>query len=599
MNESIDGKIINWWHTREDTFDKVDPEVALRDTRVIGELTAFFANCGKLPADMSGFVDFMECRLRAIEERLGGDFDLSPVWPALGRLREAVMDLEASMEGQEHTDDAIMETAGDLAESFEMVDDKTYKFKLREGVKFHNGEELKASDVKFSLERAKIMPKAMSNASAIDHVSVEGDYDLTIHLSRPYPSLLYVLNDTSMKILSEKAVTEAGETYGEEPIGTGPFMFKEWGPNDHWTLVRFDDYFDGPATATSITNRIIPEGSARTIALETGEIDVILTVDPVDAANVEANDELVLESWPSASVEFMAFNTTKKGLDDVRVRQAITYAMNRQEFVDTIVEGRGEVASSFIAKTLPGWNEEVQPYPQDLEKAKELLAEAGYGDGLDLKMYVSGDVRNRTAQVVQAQLAQIGVNVDINVYEWGTFQDAINAGEHELLILGWTNTTCDPEYSVTPLFHSKNCGMNGNRAYLRDEKVDQMIDAASMETDRETRLQTYRDLQVRLNELCPWVPLYYKSNMVGRRADLKGFQFNKNTAPHHSFLNLIPSTAIISSKSTTQGGIHHVRRDSHRRASDRFCSQGYGCGRVSHHEGKSRRGAGKFPGGSK
>ena len=505
--------------------------MALRDTRVIGELTAFFANCGKLPADMSGFVDFMECRLRAIEERLGGDFDLSPVWPALGRLREAAMDLEASMEGQEHTDDAIMETAGDLAESFEMVDDKTYKFKLREGVKFHNGEELKASDVKFSLERAKTMPKAMSNASAIDHVSVEGDYDLTIHLSRPYPSLLYVLNDTSMKILSEKAVTEAGETYGEEPIGTGPFMFKEWVPNDHWTLVRFDDYFDGPAT--SITNRIIPEGSARTIALETGEIDVILTVDPVDAANVEANDELVLESWPSASVEFMAFNTTKKGLDDVRVRQAITYAMNRQEFVDTIVEGRGEVASSFIAKTLPGWNEEVQPYPQDLEKAKELLAEAGYGDGLDLKMYVSGDVRNRTAQVVQAQLAQIGVNVDINVYEWGAFQDAINAGEHELLILGWTNTTCDPEYSVTPLFHSKNCGMNGNRAYLRDEKVDEMIDAASMETDREKRLQTYRDLQVRLNELCPWVPLYYKSNMVGRRADLKGFQFNKNTALHY------------------------------------------------------------------
>lgn len=135
--------------------------------------------------------------------------------------------------------------------------------------------------------------------------------------------------------------------------------------------------------------------------------------------------------------------------------------------------------------------------------------------------------------MVQAQLAQIGVNVDINVYEWGAFQDAINAGEHELLILGWTNTTCDPEYSVTPLFHSKNCGMNGNRAYLRDEKVDQMIDAASMETDREKRLQTYRDLQVRLNELCPWVPLYYKSNMVGRREDLKGFQFNKNTALHY------------------------------------------------------------------
>ena len=348
------------------------------------------------------------------------------------------------------------EPVGDLAESFEIVDDTKYKFKLRKGVKFHNGDELKASDVKFSLERAKTMPKAMSNASAIDHVSVDGDYEVTIHLSNPCPAFLYILNDTSMKILSEKAVTEAGDTYGEAPIGTGPFMFKEWVPNDHWTLVRFDDYFDGPATATSITTRIIPEGSARTIALETGEVDVILAVDPVDAVNIENCKDLVLESCPAPSVEFMAMNTTKKGLDDVRVRQAINYATNRQEFVDTIVEGRGEVATSVVAKTVPGWNEDVKPYPQDLEKAKELLAEAGYENGLDLKMYVSGEVRSRAAQVVQAQLAQVGINVDINVYEWGAFQDAINAGEHDLLILGWVNTTCDPAYSVTQLFHTRN-----------------------------------------------------------------------------------------------------------------------------------------------
>ena len=154
-------------------------------------------------------------------------------------------------------------------------------------------------------------------------------------------------------------------------------------------------------------------------------------------------------------------------MDDVRVRQAINYATNRQEFVDTIVEGRGEVATSVVAKTVPGWNEDVKPYPQDLEKAKELLAEAGYENGLDLKMYVSGEVRSRAAQVVQAQLAQVGINVDINVYEWGAFQDAINAGEHDLLILGWVNTTCDPAYSVTQLFHSRNCGMSGNRAYLK------------------------------------------------------------------------------------------------------------------------------------
>ncbi len=261
-------------------------------------------------------------------------------------------------------------------------------------------------------------------------------------------------------------------------------------------------------------------------------MDVIVNVDPADASNIEGNSELVLESHPAASVEYLAFNTQKEPLNDVRVRQAITYAINRQEYVDAIIEGRGEVATSFIAKTLPGWNEEVEAYPRDLEKAKELLAEAGYEDGLDLKIYVSGDVRNRTAQIAQAQLKEIGVNLDINVYEWGAFQDAINAGEHELLILGWTNTTCDPEYSGAPLFHSRNCGASGNRAFLKDEKLDAMIDAASMETDEETRLQGYKDIQMYLNEICPWVPLYTKYDMVGRRADLAGFEYNKNTAIH-------------------------------------------------------------------
>ena len=111
--------------------------------------------------------------------------------------------------------------------------------------------------------------------------------------------------------------------------------------------------------------------------------------------------------------------------------------------------------------------------------------------------------------------------------------DGINAGEHDLLILGWVNTTCDPAYSVTQLFHSRNCGMSGNRAYLKDDKVDEMIDAAAVETNQEKRLQIYKDLQVRLNELCPWVPLYYKYSMVGRRSDLKGFKFNKNTSFHY------------------------------------------------------------------
>ena len=341
--------------------------------------------------------------------------------------------------------DENKEVVGDLAESFEMVDDVTYKFKLREGVKFHNGEELKASDVKFTLERCKTMPKAMSNASAIDHVTVEGDYDLTVHLNKPYPSLQYILNDTSMKILSEKAVTEAGESYGENPVGTGPFKFKEWVPNDHWTLERYDGYFKGPGLTHTLTMRIMPEGGARTIALETGEIDVSISVDAADVQNVESNPDLAAMEKTSVSVEYLAMNCEKEPFTDPLVRQAVNYAIDKQSIIDVVMEGRGTQANSVININIPGYSEEVESYPHDVEKAKELLAEAGYPDGFSTTIYASGDVRNREAQLIQAQLLEIGINAEIELYEWGAFLDAINNGEHEMFLNSWSNATMDPD----------------------------------------------------------------------------------------------------------------------------------------------------------
>ena len=121
-------------------------------------------------------------------------------------------------------------------------------------------------------------------------------------------------------------------------------------------------------------------------------------------------------------------------------------------------------------------------------------------------------------------------HVEINLYEWGAFLDSLNAGEHDMFILGWSNGTCDPEHSITPLFHSRNCGASGNRAFLQDDKMDAMIDEACSETDNDKRIQDYKDIQAYLKEVSPWVPLYFKDNMVGRRADLKGFTFDKNTS---------------------------------------------------------------------
>ena len=422
----------------------------------------------------------------------------------------------------------------DLAESYEMKSDTEYTFKLREDACFSDGTPVTAKDVKFTFDRAKDMPKTKSNTSKIAEVIADDDYHVTFKLTQPYAAFKTIATQTNLSIVSEAAVTAAGDAYGDvdNVLGSGEFTVTEWVPNDHYTLTKNEKYWGEEPIATSITVRVIPEGSARTIALEAGEVDLVWNVDPTDCANVEANSDVALLSQPSSSIEYLGMNTTKEKFSDERVRQAINYALDKQTFVDTIVEGRGTVANSYINSTIPGWSEEEEAYPYDPEKAKELLAEAGYPNGFECNLYVNGDVRTRSAQIVQAQLAEVGITVDISTYEWGAFHDSLNAGDHEMFILGWSNTSFDPDGSTYQLFYSENHGATGNRAFLTDEKVDELIIAAQKESDDTKRMGLYKELQDRLHEISPWCPLYYKYDNVGVRADLKGFKLHKG-AQHY------------------------------------------------------------------
>lgn len=424
-------------------------------------------------------------------------------------------------------DDGTIET--DLAESYEMVDEKTYHFKLKEGVKFHDGTPMTAQDVKFTLERAKEMPSSASAASHIAEIITDGDYDVTVKLTAPYPAILYILGNMNMSIVSEKAVTAAGDDYGAEPIGTGPFKYVEWVPNDHWTIERNEDYFGEKALAKRLICRVVPEAGSRCIALEVGEADIALRISETDAPNVEENPKLKCYGEVGSSIEFIGMNCEKEYFKDERVRQAVNYAIDKQSIVDTILEGRGEVANTYFGKTIPSWDETQTAYPYDPEKAKELLAEAGYADGFSVSICVNGDVRNRTAQIVQAQLADVGITVDINSLEWGAYLDMLQTGEMDMFILGWTNSSIDPDRSVSTLFPSDQAGSKGNNyTFLKDKELDKQIADAAIETDHEKRMQMYKDIQARLKELSPWVPLYYQQMLGGINADLKGFEYDKN-----------------------------------------------------------------------
>lgn len=425
------------------------------------------------------------------------------------------------------SDDGELST--DLVEEYEMIDDTTYHFKIKDGVTFHDGTPLTTADVKFTLERAKTMPSTISSASHIAEIDIENDLEFTLKLNDPYPAILYVLGNMNMSIVSEKAVTEAGENYGEKPIGTGPFKFVEWVPNDHWTIERNDDYFEGPALARKITCRVVPEASSRCIVLETGEADIALRLSETDMPNVESNPDLVAYGEVGASIEFMGMNCEKEYFSDVRVRQAVNYAIDKQAIVDTILEGRGEVANTYVGKTIPSYNPDQEPYPYDVEKAKELMKEAGWEDGFTVKIGFNGDVRNRTAQIIQAQLAEINITVDINQLEWGAYLEMLKTGELDMYILGWSNSTIDPDRSVSTLFLSNQCGYDGNNyTFLKDAQLDDEINSAAINTNHEERMQQYRDIQAHLKELAPWVPLFYQEQGAGINAKLKGFTYDKN-----------------------------------------------------------------------
>ena len=429
------------------------------------------------------------------------------------------------------TDDG--EIVGELAKSWDIENDGLdYVFHLDENAKFSDGTPVTAEDVKFSLERAGQSAKAQANVKAISEIMVDDEHTVRVRLTDVYAPFITKMTNTNLAIVSKAAVEAAGDSYGDIDtcLGSGPFIATEWVPNDHYTLVRNENYWGEMPLAETITVRVIPEASARAIALEAGEIDISWSVDAIDCANIEANPDVTLLSQPSSSIEYIGMNTSKEKFSDVRVRQAINMAINQQEFIDAIIEGHGTPANSYINKMVPGWTDEVSAWEYNPEKAKELLAEAGYPNGFDTTIYVNGDVRTRSATIMQAQLAEIGINVEISTYEWGALLEILTAGDHEMFILGWSNGSFDADGSTYQLFHSDNFGATGNRAWLDDEEVDSLIEAAQKELDNDKRMELYKELQFRLHDLCPWVPLYYKDDNVGVRADLKGFRLHKGAS---------------------------------------------------------------------
>lgn len=410
-----------------------------------------------------------------------------------------------------------------LAESWEQTSDTSYQFKIRKGVKFHDGEEMNAEDVKFSLDRAIASAAVSYIVDFIDTVTVVDDYTVDITLDAPYAPALRNLSVPFSAIVPKHIVEADEQGFIQHPVGTGPYKFVEWKQGDSCTLERFDDYWNGPAETKNLIMKVIPEAAQRTIALETGEIDLAYDLLPNDLEKVRGNSALTLYEAPSLTCYYISMNMKKEPFTNDKVREAINYAIDRQLIIDTIACGSGEPADAIIAPAVFGY---FSPgaYEYNPEKAKALLAEAGYPNGFKTSLWVNDNqTRVEVCQAIQAMLLDIGIDCSVEVMEFGTFISRSTAGEHDMGYFGWVTSTTDADYTYYSLEHSSQQGAAGNRTFVNDPEVDALVEKGRTSTDESVRLKAYEDLAVKLKAVNNNAPIYYSTITAGSSAKVEGF----------------------------------------------------------------------------
>lgn len=444
--------------------------------------------------------------------------------------------------------DYNLEPEGLLAEDFKQVDDTTWHFTLKEGVKFHDGSSLTADAVKASIDRIKDPAMASSRAyifDMIDEVNVIDDYTVEIKTGDTFAPLLSYLSHDGAGIISKQVIDEdyqnalneaeidmsleefyalreeGGEKYTdiakkvseytgtiveEKPTGTGYMKFQSRSPGEKVVVERFDEYWDGPVNLDTVTFKIVTEDASRIAELESGQSQLIQGFDVGQVERLESNPNINVLPVYNISTEFVGMNTQKGPLKDKRVRQAIGHLIDKDSIMEGIYLNMGRTMKGAIQEEVLGYDENLEDLEYNPSKAKTLLKEAGYEDGFDLKL-LTNDVPDRVdiAVYLQEELKTVDINIEIEQLEWGTYLEAVSSGEQDLFILGWPNTVGDPDQGLWPILHSSMLGNGGNRFFFENEAVDQLLEEGRRELDSNKRAEIYQEINEILVEEQPAV----------------------------------------------------------------------------------------------
>lgn len=428
-----------------------------------------------------------------------------------------------------------------LATEWEPIDDTTYELTLRDDVVFHDGEAFNAEVVKMNIDRIldeKIGSPRYYLYEMIDKVEVIDEYKVRITTEYPFAPIFSRFTLASLGMISPKAIEEdykamengeePGSYISNNPIGTGKFKFEDWKPGNEIKLVKNEDYWTDPVHVDSVTFKVIPESTTRIADLERGFVHMADPVEPIEVESINNGDYGFVLQQPSASLSYVGFNTEKEPFNDVRVRQALSMMIDREEVIDGVYEGFGIAAVGPLAPSIPGFNKDSKPITGTVEEAKELLKEAGYEDGFDMELWTNDNPqRVDIAIILQNSLKELNINVKVEQMEFGAYLDKTSEGKHDAFILGWSNSSGDADNTFYPLFHSEQKGSPGNRTFYDNPKVDELLEDARREADPDKRNEIYDEVSQILIEDAPMLFLLYTEFLVGVSNQITGLEVDE------------------------------------------------------------------------
>jgi ABC-type transport system substrate-binding protein len=420
-----------------------------------------------------------------------------------------------------------------LAESIEAGEEEfSFLIKLREGVQFTDGTPFNAEAVKTNLDwilQTDPAPVFAFLINRIQEVTVVDDYTVQLSLDSDFAPLAAHLSHGAIAMISPSALEQGEDWLTSNAVGTGPYVLENWLPGESVTLARNPDYWGDQPAIDTVVFKVIVEDGARIVEIEAGTADVAVRIPPAEAGRLAANPNIDIIETPGLRTIYIFFNVTEEPFTDVRVRQAVNYGVDVEGIVRDLFEGAARVSDAPIAPAVFGYS--AQPvYARDVERARQLLEDAGVAEGTTVVLYhpTARYIQDAlVADAVRAQLREIGLNVELRTLEWGQYVPKVRETKPEndiqFAMLGWGTVTMDADYGLFALFHSSEHPPGFNGAFYDNPEVDRLLDEARVVLDENQRRQLYAEaIEIIWND-APWLFLYSELQLTAVRSNVDGF----------------------------------------------------------------------------